>query len=94
MSKKSKCKIEFSKIIFIGISVVTISVAVFACVMIWKTSDLSPFAYLIPSVFTELATATGFYYSKAKTENQIKLKKLYGDKYIPAEDNQGQNIQM
>lgn len=37
-----------------------------------------PLAYLIPSVFGELATATGFYFSKAKAENRIKLRKLYG----------------
>lgn len=35
-------------------------------------------AYLIPAVFAELATGTGFYYSKAKAENRIKLRKLYG----------------
>lgn len=80
MSKKRKSskKFEFSKAIFVGISAVTLSVAVFACVMIWKTGDLSPLAYLIPSVFVELATATGFYYRKAETENKIKLGKLYG----------------
>ena len=71
-SSKKK-KIEFSKAIFIGISAVTISVAVFACMMIWKTGDLSPLSYLIPSVFAELATATGFYYRKAQKENEIKL---------------------
>lgn len=79
MSRKRKGarkkKIEFSKVIFVGISAVTISVAVFACVMIWRTGDLSPLAYLIPSVFGELATATGFYYRKAQKENEIKLPK-------------------
>ena len=30
-------------------------------------------AYLIPSVFAELATATGFYYRKAQKENEIKI---------------------
>lgn len=77
MSKKRKSskkkKFEFSKAIFVGISAVTLSVAVFACVMIWKTGDLSPLSYLIPSVFAELATATGFYYRKAQKENEIKL---------------------
>lgn len=71
-SSKKK-KLEFSKIIFICVSVGTISVAVFACYMIWKTGDLSPLAYLIPSVFAELATATGFYYRKAQKENELKL---------------------
>lgn len=32
----------------------------------------------IPAIFAELATATGFYYSKAKAENRIKLRKKYG----------------
>ena len=44
----------------------------------WKTGDTSPLAYLIPAVFAELATATGFYYSKAKAENRIKLRQKYG----------------
>lgn len=68
-----KKKFEFSKLIFVGVSAVTLSVAVFACVMIWRTGDLSPLSYLIPSVFAELATATGFYYRKAQKENEIKL---------------------
>ena len=58
--KNQKKKIEFSKLIFIGVSVVTISVVIFSCRMIYMTGDLSPLAYLIPSVFAELATATGF----------------------------------
>ena len=41
-------------------------------------SDTSPLAYLIPAVFAETAAATGFYYSKAKAENRIKLRKKYG----------------
>lgn len=71
--KSSKKKIEFSKVIFICVSVVTLAVAIFACYMIWKTGDLSPLAYLIPSVFAELATATGFYYRKAQKENELKI---------------------
>lgn len=47
-------------------------------IMVWKTENLEPLAYLIPAIFAELATATGFYYSKAKAENRIKLRKLYG----------------
>ena len=46
--------------------------------IVWKTGDTSPLAYLIPAIFAELATATGFYYSKAKAENRIKLRKKYG----------------
>ena len=72
---KKKKKMEFSKKIFIGVSVAAILVTIFTGIMIWKTNDLSPLMYLIPAVFTELATATGFYYNKAKAENQIKIRK-------------------
>ena len=73
-----KKKIEFSKIIFLGVSVLTLAITVFACLLIWETKDSSALAYLIPAVFTEMAAATGFYYSKAKTENKIKLMAHYG----------------
>jgi len=66
---KGKKKIAFSKIIFVGVSIMTISVVIFSCRMIYLTGDLSPLAYLIPSIFAELATATGFYYKKAEREN-------------------------
>lgn len=66
---KGKKKIAFSKIIFAGVSIMTISVVIFSCKMMYVTGDLSPLAYLIPSVFAELATATGFYYKKAEKEN-------------------------
>mgnify|MGYP000076329448 FL=1 len=66
---KGKRKIAYSKIIFAGVSIMTISVVIFSCRMIYITGDLSPLAYLIPSVFAELATATGFYYKKAEREN-------------------------
>lgn len=73
-----KKKIEFSKIIFIGVSLLTLAITVFACLLIWVTKDSSALAYLIPAVFAEMAAATGFYYSKAKTENKIKLMAHYG----------------
>lgn len=66
-------KVEFSKVIFMGASFVTVAITVFSCCMIWFTMDTSALAYLIPAVFAEMASATGFYYSKAKAENKIKL---------------------
>ena len=76
MSRRTsrKPKREFSKLIL----AVTVGVTAFTLIMIWRTENLEPLAYLIPAVFAELATATGFYYSKAKAENRIKLRKLYG----------------
>lgn len=73
-------KHEFSKLIFIGVSVFTILITLFSCFMIWITKDTTALAYLIPAVFAEMAAATGFYYNKAKAENKIKLMASYGVK--------------
>ena len=72
---KKKPPKEFSKKILIVAGIINAVVIVFAMVMIWRTLDLTPLAYLIPSVAAEVATGTGFYYSKAKVENRIKLMK-------------------
>ena len=72
-------KLEFSKILFICVSVLVTIVIAYSMVLMWKTNDTSGLAYLIPAAFAELATATGFYYSKARKENEIKLMKKYGD---------------
>ena len=70
--------VEFSKLIMVVVGAVTVLVTAFTLIMVWRTNDLSPLEYLIPAVFAELAAATGFYYSKAKAENRIKLRKMYG----------------
>lgn len=70
---KKKPPKEFSKKILIVAGIINTVVIVFTMVMIWRTLDLSPLAYLIPSVAAEVGTGTGFYYSKAKVENRIKL---------------------
>ena len=74
----TKKKTEFSKLIFVGVSILTLAITVFACRIIWITMDTSALSYLIPAVFAEMASATGFYYSKAKAENKIKLMALNG----------------
>ena len=71
----TKRKLEFSKKIFIGVTIMTIIVTLFTLIMIWRTNDLSPLMYLIPAVFAEMGAATGFYFNKAKAENEIKLAK-------------------
>ena len=69
---------EFSKTILRAVAAATVVIVVFSFALMWRTGDTSPLAYLIPAIFAELATATGFYYSKAKAENRIKLRKQYG----------------
>lgn len=71
-------KFEFSKIIVILVSVMTIAVMAFTCYMVYDTKNLDPLTTLITVVFGAFATTTGFYYSKAKLENKIKLRKKYG----------------
>lgn len=72
---KIKYKTEFSKKIFIGVSIGSIIVTVFAMYMSYITKDTSALTYLIPAVFAELATATGFYYNKAREENIRKIER-------------------
>ena len=80
-------KVEFSKLIFLGVSIVTIAITVFSCRVIWLTMDTSALAYLIPAVFAEMASATGFYYSQAKAENKIKLMAASGVQTEPSNFN-------
>ena len=71
-------KLEFSKIIVVIVSAMTIAVMAFTCYMVYETKDVDPLNTLVTVVFGAFATSTGFYYSKAKIENRIKLRKKYG----------------
>ena len=86
---KKKPPKEFSKKILIVAGIINAVVIVFTMVMIWRTLDLTPLAYLIPSVAAEVATGTGFYYSKAKVENRIKL--MRQNKVTPNETHFSEN---
>ena len=72
-------KREFSKNIIIFMTIFTVIITIYSLILMWKTNDTSPLAYLIPAVFAEYATSTAFYYWKARKENEIKLRRLYGD---------------
>lgn len=74
-----KKKLEFSKVVAITAIVMWLLVNLFGMVMMVVTYDLTPLAYVIGSVDAVVAVVLGFYYGKAKAENQIKLKKLYGE---------------
>lgn len=86
---KKKPPKEFSKKILIVAGIINAVVIVFTMVMIWRTPRPSPLAYLIPSVAAEVATGTGFYYSKAKVENRIKL--MRQNKVTPNETHFSEN---
>lgn len=79
-------KKEFSKLIFIGVSIVNLVIVAFTLVIVWRTSDTGPLAYLIPAAAAEMTAATGFYYNKAKAENKIKLMAASKKKGLTRED--------
>ena len=77
-SHLKKNKTEFSKKILFVAGLTNLAVIIFAFIMMWRTLDLSPLAYLIPAVAAEVTAGTSFYYTKAKAENMIKLRQIYG----------------
>lgn len=82
MKNKSSKHFEFSKIIMVIAMIVNILVIIFSCFMMWITHDLTPLCYLIPAVAAEVATGSGFYYNKAKAENEIKIARSFDEMNI------------
>lgn len=78
--------LEFSKIILAVVALATIAVCVVSFILMWKLQDLSPLSYIITGIFAELASATGFYYWKARAENIIKLRAAFGEQLNITED--------
>lgn len=78
MSRHVK-KREFSKIIT-GISIgMWVVVNAYALVMMAVFMDLAPLAWVLGSVDAAVAIIIRFYFKKAEKENEIKLRKTYGD---------------
>lgn len=71
--KKKKSIEEFSKLLLRMIVGLTMVITFFCIFFCFKFETTEPLTYLVPSVFTELAAGTGFYYWKAKSENKIKI---------------------
>lgn len=78
-SLDSRKRIEFSKLIAVIAIIMWLLVNVFGMVMMAITMDLSPMMYVIGSVDAVVAVVYATYAHKAKAENLIKLKKIYGD---------------
>jgi multisubunit Na+/H+ antiporter MnhC subunit len=72
-----KAPMEFSKKIFIGLSVLVGGVAIFVCVMVWRTEDVSITQGLIDGAFGLLKVGVVSYFGKAALENKIKLASIY-----------------
>ena len=75
--KKDAAPLEFSKKIFLGLSVLVGGLAVFVCVMVWRTEDISITQALIDNAFGLLKVGVVSYFGKAALENRIKLAHFY-----------------
>lgn len=82
-------KFEFSKMVFVLIFLACVQITGYGEWMMYlsykvaitsevKSMDLTPLAYIIPGWIGILATAVGFYLTKSKAENEIKLQAIYG----------------
>ena len=81
--KRNEKRTEFSKLIAIIAIIMWLAVNVFGMTMMVLTMDLSPMMYVIGSVDAVVAVVYATYAHKAKAENLIKLKKIYGDDATP-----------
>jgi len=75
--KKEHNPLEFSKRIFIGLSVLTGAVAVFVCVMDWRNDSASVTQSLVDSAFDLLKVGVVSYFGKAALENRVKLSQVF-----------------
>jgi len=75
--KKDAIPLEFSKKIFLGLSVLVGALAAFACITIWRTEDVSITQALIDHAFGLLKIGVVSYFGKAALENRIKLAHVY-----------------
>ena len=71
-------RLEFSKVIVVLATTMWMAVNVFGMVMMAVTRNLSPMVYVLASVDAVMACVCTVYSIKARSENVIKLKKLYG----------------
>ena len=81
-TKRKKKHRSTTKFIMFLMMFITVVVVAFSIAMTWLTKDLTVLGILIPCVFVETATCTGFYFWKRKVEDMIKLKQEYGEQFI------------
>lgn len=79
-------KMEYSKKILLVLMAIQIVIIGYSMALMWHTESADMLAYLIPSVSAELSVAVGFYYNKAKRENELKIREAYKEKNIKYEE--------
>lgn len=76
--KKTKQKMEFSKIAFLCIAVIFSYVIVNSFDLMRETGTTDALPHLIAATTGLMTTVSGFYFWKAKVENTIKISKENG----------------
>jgi H+/Cl- antiporter ClcA len=75
--KQTQGHMEFSKRIFLGLSILVGALAAFVCIMVWRTEDVSVTQALVDNAFALLKVGVVSYFGKAALENKIKLAHFY-----------------
>ena len=75
--KKPQGHMEFSKKIFLGLSILVGALVAFVCIMVWRTEDVSVTQALVDNAFALLKVGVVSYFGKAALENKIKLAHFY-----------------
>jgi hypothetical protein len=63
--------------VFIGLSSLVGGLAIFVCIMVWRTEDVSITQALVDNAFALLKVGVVSYFGKASLENRIKLAHLF-----------------
>lgn len=74
---KKKRKHEFSKRLFIFVTVLNVLLLAFSCYVTLKTLDTAILVVAIAGTAADQAFAIKYYYRKAEQENKIKLMQKY-----------------
>lgn len=83
---KKRSDTEYSKVIYNRLTLMVWIIVIFSMFMSYRTNDTHVLSYLIPAAFGALATGTGFYFYKAKAENEIKLAEAYKELGLKARE--------
>lgn len=71
-------KFEYSKAIILVIGITLGVVIVFSMIMMAITQNLDPINWILCGLFSLADVAVAFYFWKARKENEIKLRSVYG----------------
>jgi len=75
--KKPSDNMEFSKKIFLGLSILVGAVTAYVCFVVWCSEDITITQALVDNAFGLLKVGVVSYFGKSALENKIKLSSIY-----------------